>query len=275
VKTKTLLLLLAAVSVGIVLVAAQASADNSGQQLTAAQIAQFTAQFSSQATVLDQTAATADPPPFHEVKPHEFDPGHTILVQAEWSGATGCPTNAKIAIPNSSFTGVAGFSSYSDPACMNGDPKDDENDGLVLVKTGPTSNFAAAIAELKGVKGITLTELGYDIRKPGVGTGHIGEFDLSGSHCGAGAPRFNIQTTTGFFFIGCNSADMQIPGDGWTRLRWGASLATVTGTVKTIFIVFDEGQDASGGPDSSGAAVLDNIDVNGTLVGHGPDESEP
>jgi hypothetical protein len=39
--------------------------------------------------------------------------------------------------------------------------------------------------------------------------------------------------------------------------------------VQRIVIVFDEGQDASGGPDQFGAAILDNIDVNGVLVGHG------
>jgi hypothetical protein len=39
--------------------------------------------------------------------------------------------------------------------------------------------------------------------------------------------------------------------------------------VQAIFIIFDEGQDA-GGPDSSGLAVIDNVDVNGTLVGKGP-----
>ena len=40
--------------------------------------------------------------------------------------------------------------------------------------------------------------------------------------------------------------------------------------VKKISIVFDEGQDA--GPDNFGAAVLDNIDVSGNLVGQGPIE---
>jgi hypothetical protein len=37
--------------------------------------------------------------------------------------------------------------------------------------------------------------------------------------------------------------------------------------VNDISIVFDEGQDT--GPDNFGLAVLDNIDVNGTLVGQG------
>jgi hypothetical protein len=61
---------------------------------------------------------------------------------------------------------------------------------------------------------------------------------------------------------------------GWVRLRWGAGeLAaafppiTPTDVVQRIVIVFDEGTDT--GPDSFGAAILDNIDVNGTLVGEG------
>jgi len=37
--------------------------------------------------------------------------------------------------------------------------------------------------------------------------------------------------------------------------------------VTRIVIVFDEGTDT--GPDFFGAAILDNIDVNGTLVGEG------
>ena len=35
-------------------------------------------------------------------------------------------------------------------------------------------------------------------------------------------------------------------------------------------LVFDEGQDT--GPDNFGAAVVDNVDVNGTLVGQGPND---
>jgi hypothetical protein len=47
----------------------------------------------------------------------------------------------------------------------------------------------------------------------------------------------------------------------------GFPLGPVTGTVVRIQIVFDEGQDT--GPNFFGAAVLDNIDVNGALVGQG------
>jgi len=237
--------------------------------------------------------APTDPPGFFQVKPQEFDPGKTNLVQAAWLHGTGCPTNATIALPNGAFTGVGSFSSYTDPACTTGDLNDRQNEGLLLVKTGPTTNFAAAGAELHNVKGIMLTELGYDIRKYGPGT-YLG---AQGSHCGAGAPRFNILTTTNFYFLGCSSPprDFETDGDGWIRLRWGVggvvtafcatcapplnfTLQPITGTVRRIQIVFDEGYattmifspaNPGGAPDEFGGALLDNIDVNGALVGRG------
>jgi hypothetical protein len=147
--------------------------------------------------------------------------------------------------------------------------------GLLLAKTGPTANFASATADLVNVKGITLMELGYDIRKAGGSTG-----SPLGSHCGAGAPRFDVVTTDGtVHFIGCNSPPGAITAasNGWLRLRWVADVfgtiaafppITSAETVQRIVIVFDEGQDT--GPDFFGVAILDNIDVNGTLVGAGP-----
>jgi hypothetical protein len=126
---------------------------------------------------------------------------------------------------------------------------------------------------------MTLSELGYDIRKSGGSGG-----SSLGSHCGAGAPRFDIETKKAFYFLGCNSPPGIVTSSstGWIRLRWGGSTGTlmafnaetfvlenVIGEVKRITIVFDEGTDASGGPDMFGLAVLDNIDVNGTLVGRG------
>src|SRR5438105_3738132 len=201
------------------------------------------------------------------VVPFEFDPGRTHLVRARWLRGTGCPTNA------TTFDGSTS-TSFSDPACNalagGGDPKDSpgKNEGLLLVKTGPTTNDAAAGADLKGVKGITLTELGYDIR--------------AGTHCGAGAPRFNVVTSGGILhFLGCASPPPIVPAlppsvlsPSWQRLRWGPAellLAfppiTPTDVVTSISIVFDEGQDT---PFASGLALLDNIDVNGTLVGRGP-----
>jgi hypothetical protein len=236
-------------------------------------------------SLMPQPTTTDPPGNFHHVQPADFDPGKTYLVQSTWLSGIGCPTNATIALPNATFTGVGGFSSFTDTACPNMpgafDAGDHHNEGLLLVKTGPTiTNFAAATAELINVKGTTLTELGYDIRKPGSDT-YLG---VRGSHCGAGAPRFNVTTTDGFFFVGCSSPprDTEIDGQGWIRLRWGVmstvmgfnpahgfALEPITGTVQRIMIVFDEAQDAFGGPDEFGAAILDNIDFNGTLVGQG------
>jgi hypothetical protein len=141
-----------------------------------------------------------------------------------------------------------------------------------MVKTGPSNNFASVEVELKKVKGTTLTELGYDIRKA------VGQDSPNGSHCGGGSPRFDVITSDGVdHFVG----DCNVPGPplgptiesqstDWIRLRWGpAQLAAagITSTVSRIVIVFDEGTEV--GPDFFGAAILDNIDVNGQLVGKG------
>ena len=174
---------------------------------------------------------------FNDVDPGTFDPKDTDLVAARWLHGIGCPPG--------------------DAGCPTGDKGDKENSGLLLVKTGATANNAAAGAELKNVNGITLTELGYDVR--------------SGSHCGAGAPRFNVVTKDNVtHFVGCASPPPAVMAKsaGWMRLRWTPAQAfpPITSPVKSITIIFDEGQDTPG--DGSGLAVLDNLDVNGTIVGH-------
>jgi hypothetical protein len=206
--------------------------------------------------------AIADSAGFNVV-PSTYDPAHTYLVASNWIAGIGCPTNARTF--DGSTTGT-----YTDPACPTGDPKDRQNEGLLLAKTGPTANFAAAQADIVGVRGITLTEVGYDLRKP------LMPSDPRGSHCGAGSPRFNITTQDGVLhFIGCNSPPPTVASssNAWQRLRWNPATAFPPippgSKVKSIQIVADEGQDT--GPDNFGLSVLDNIDINGTLVGEGPD----
>ncbi len=199
-----------------------------------------------------------------------FDPSHTKLVSAEWEDGAGCPTGAtEVKFDSNPPFNLLPPSSFTDPACPTGDSKDHSNEGLILVKTGETLNNAAAGADIHGVKGITLTEVGYDIR--------------IGSHCGAGAPRFNITTKTGkFYFLGCTSPapTTTSSGLGWTRLRWGTgtagsvsafrdgvTLEAITDPIKSMEIIFDEAQDT----EPIGLAVLDNIDINGLLRGHGND----
>ena len=229
--------------------------------------------------ILTLTAGAAYAAVSFSVRASEFDPAHTFLVQAQWLDGIGCPTNANV-----SADGATTTSHYTDPACATGDTSDSHNQGLLLAKTGPTANFASAGADIMGVQGITLTELGYDIRKPGADT----RAGARGSHCGAGAPRFNVTASDGvtYDFIGCNSgatpATSEVDGAGWIRLRWGngtilafaangpnkGNIVNISGIqVSKIQIVFDEGQDT--GPDNFGLAVLDNVDVNGTLVGRG------
>ena len=215
------------------------------------------------AVVLSPTAATRADNGDFQVVPGVFDPANTDLVQAAWLSGIGCPTNAG----TSATGGKKPDGSYTDSACATGDPKDKDVEGLLLAKTGPTTNVAAAGAVLQGLPNfLRLTELGYDIRKP------VDFSDPRGSHCGAGAPRFNVTTSDNVLhFVGCASPPpvSQAVGNGWLRLRWNPATAfppiTAAQTVTSIQIVFDEGQDT--GPDLFGAAILDNIDVNGVLVG--------
>ncbi len=198
---------------------------------------------------------------FHAVSPHSFDPAHTFLVSSGWINGIGCPTDAKTSSDGAHLDGHA-----RDAGCPTGDPRDPHNQGLLLNKSGPSANYAAAQAELKDVGGIQLKNLGYDIRKPGGDRS-----DPRGSHCGAGAPRFDIVYSDGTdVTTGCNSVnDAQVTdvGEGWMRIRFTPPSGHENATVKKIFILSDEGTDA--GPDHFGLSVLDNIDVNGVIVGHG------
>jgi hypothetical protein len=137
---------------------------------------------------------------------------------------------------------------------------------IMLQKLGSTSNCAAAgvdiITPLEGGTVSALHELNFDY--------------LNTEHCGAGAPRFNIQTNTGTaVLLGCNTVVGTRSATGnpdWTHLVFNqtdinAALATIPGstTLEDLYIIFDEGADT--GPDFSGTAHIDNISVNGVIVG--------
>src|SRR6267142_6269740 len=127
-------------------------------------------------------------PPFR-AKPFEFDPNNTGIVLAAWVTHEGLPD--------------AGNSNHA----------------LLLVKDGPTVAFASSGATIQGVSGITLTELGYDVRADG--------------HCGAGAPRVNVtMSNDGLHFLGCAASPVTSTltdpqGNVWLRKRLtAASLAS-------------------------------------------------
>jgi hypothetical protein len=194
----------------------------------------------------------------NSVQPWTFDPYSTNLVEADWINHIGCPTNTVI------NTG-SGATPYTNAACPTEGRRDVNVQGLLLAKTGPTANIAAAGASLKGVAGDPLTTIGYDIRK------HGGFASPLGSSCGAGAPRFNVVTDFGTHFIGCASPPpvSESLGEGWSRLAWSPAQAfppVPTGAaVRSIDLVFDEGTDT--GPTHFGLAILDNVMVNGSSIG--------
>jgi hypothetical protein len=142
------------------------------------------------------------------------------------------------------------------------------NPSILLQKLGATSNCAAAgvdiITPLEGNPVSALTELNYDYK--------------TGEHCGAGAPRFNIQTNTGTAVtLGCASGT-QTPASipGWTHVEYNAAqiaaAAATAGsgtTLQDLYIIFDEGSDtpAGGTIGTPGTVHIDNISVNHAVVG--------
>jgi len=175
------------------------------------------------------------------VLPFVFDPDQTNMVDADWGKHQGLP-----------------------------DQQGDGNEALLLTKLGKTSTNAASGATITNVKGITLTEIGWDVRDDG--------------HCGAGAPRFNVVTSDNVtHFIGCNSpaplTSVVAPGSPdangftWHRKRYDPATAfppiAPGSKIESIAIIFDEGVDQG-----QGYTFLDNIDINGTLIGQGPDTDE-
>lgn len=143
------------------------------------------------------------------------------------------------------------------------DASGNQNFGLLLSKNTETPQYVAAGAYINGSENINLNEIGFDIKK--------------GSHCGAGAPRFNVQTSDGLnHFLGC-AYFTDAPGamNGWQRkIMSKADLQNNLkayppipegSTIKAISIMMDEGVDIP--PTFSGLAILDNININGTYIG--------
>jgi Viral BACON domain len=165
---------------------------------------------------------------------YAYDPAGTNTVAATWMDATG-----------------AGSTSNASPTI------DARNQGLLLSKTSNASNQAQAGVVIRDVEGISLTALGYDIR--------------TGSQCTATSPRFVVVTTDEVVHkIGCVTGTAQpAPTAGWKRLRFDPTNPAQTvpaiaagSKVKSIHLVHD------GGPETgSSIVVLDNIDINGKIIG--------
>jgi len=113
---------------------------------------------------------------------------------------------------------------------------------LHLEKNCATSTNAAAGADITGLNGQTFQSASFTL--------------ASTSQCQGGSPRFNVSTTTGFFYLGCNNV---VP-NGTTYTFTPETLAAAgnqvpfpTGTITGISILIDV----------QGAADITNIKVNG------------
>jgi hypothetical protein len=198
-------------------------------------------------------------PLFNNTKPTEVDPAKTGVIRATWVKGIGCPH--KVVFPGET---------YENSLCTVADKKDKFFEGLLLAKTGPSTNPGFAQVELMQTKGAVLTTIGYDLRKP-----EGGLLDPRGSHC-QDAPRWVITLQDGSKTeLACRDADtFDEHNDGWTRLRWtGAKLPP--GPIADLRIIMDAGQSGPAGtqtsfPDRFGISILDNLVVNDQIIGRGP-----
>ena len=123
------------------------------------------------------------------------------------------------------------------------------NGVLHLAKNCPTSTNAAAGADITGLEGQTFTSASFTL--------------ASASQCQGGSPRFDVVTTTGLFFLGCNNVTPTINANGTATYTFtAATLAAAgnqvpfpTGTIQSISILIDV----------QGTADITNITVNGQL----------
>lgn len=155
-----------------------------------------------------------------------------------------------------------------EPTAGLADPGSSLRSAVRLQKKTGTFTDSGAHAWVTGVKGITLNELGFDLRNDG--------------HTGAGAPRFTVITQDGLVYAfsfragGIVRPSSPAPGDpaNWTRIRFRDQDAYPQyrnqkpwpgfgrAVIKSINIVFDEGIDQG-----KGYAYVDNVDINGVLIG--------
>jgi hypothetical protein len=123
------------------------------------------------------------------------------------------------------------------------------------------------ITPLEGQAVSNLTELNFDYK--------------TGEHCGAGAPRFNLQLDqagTQNAFLGCAGGTQTQAANGYTHVEYSAAQiqaavlaagGSPTSTLYDLYLIFDEGTDTpvGGTIGIAGLIHIDNISVNNAVVG--------
>jgi hypothetical protein len=116
------------------------------------------------------------------------------------------------------------------------------NGVLHLEKNCPTPTNAAAGADITGLEGQTFTSASFTL--------------ANASQCQGGSPRFDVVTSDGLFFLGCNNVTPTINGDGTATYSFTAADAfpsPITGTIQAVDVLIDV----------QGTADITNIVVNG------------
>jgi hypothetical protein len=129
---------------------------------------------------------------------------------------------------------------------------------LHLEKNCPTTTVAAAGAEVTGVSGQTFQSASFTL--------------ASATQCQGGSPRFNIDTTTGFFFLGCNNVTPTTNADGTVTYTFtaatlaaaGQQVPTPTGTIESVSVLIDV----------EGTADLTKVTFNGKLQKLAPGKAD-
>src|SRR6187399_3206443 len=99
---------------------------------------------------------------------------------------------------------------------------------LHLEKNCPTATDAAAGADVTGVSGQTFQSASFTLANT--------------AQCQGGSPRFNIFTTTGTFFLGCNTVTPVVNMDGTATYSFvpaNAFPGPPTGTVTGVEVLID------------------------------------
>jgi hypothetical protein len=129
---------------------------------------------------------------------------------------------------------------------------------LHLEKNCPTATNSAAGAEVTDVSGQTFQSASFTL--------------ASTSQCQGGSPRFNVVTTVGLFFLGCNNVTPTTNADGTVTYTFtaatlaaaGQQVPTPTGTVQTVSLLIDV----------QGTADLTNVTFNGKLQRLAPGKAD-
>lgn len=129
---------------------------------------------------------------------------------------------------------------------------------LHLEKNCPTATDAAAGADITGVSGQTFQSASFTL--------------ASATQCQGGSPRFNVVTTTGLFFLGCNNVTPTTNANGSATYTFtaatlaaaGQQVPTPTGMIQSVSVLIDV----------QGTADLTRVTFNGKLQKLAPGKAD-